>query len=44
MFDYKQYKRNYFMPPEVCMDWAKKEYVDKIIASNTKNEGVNKNE
>ena len=29
MFDYKQYKRNYFMPPEVCMDWAKKEYVDK---------------
>ena len=29
MFDYKQYKRNYFMPPEICMDWAKKEYVDK---------------
>ena len=29
MFDYKQYKRNYFMPPEPCMDWAKKEYVDK---------------
>ena len=29
MFDYKQYKRNYFMPPETCMDWAKKEYVDK---------------
>ena len=29
MFDYKQYQRNYFMPPEVCMDWAKKEYVDK---------------
>lgn len=28
MFDYNQYKRNYFMPPEVCMDWAKKEYVD----------------
>lgn len=29
MFDYKQYQRNYFMPPEPCMDWAKKEYVDK---------------
>lgn len=29
MFDYNQYKRNYFMPPEVCMDWANKEYVDK---------------
>ncbi len=29
MFDYRQYQRNYFMPPEVCMDWAKKEYVDK---------------
>ena len=29
MFDYRQYQRNYFMPPEICMDWAKKEYVDK---------------
>ena len=29
MFDYKQYKRNYFMPSERCMDWADKEYVDK---------------
>ncbi len=29
MFDYRQYQRNYFMPPETCMDWAKKEYVDK---------------
>ena len=28
MFDYRQYKRNYFMPPEDCLDWAKKEYVD----------------
>ena len=28
MFDYKQYQRNYFMPPEECMDWTKKEYVD----------------
>ncbi len=29
MFDYRQYKRGYFMPPTPCMDWAKKEYVDK---------------
>lgn len=28
MFDYTQYQRNYFMPPEECLDWAKKEYVD----------------
>ena len=24
-----KYKKQYFMPPEVCMDWAKKEYVEK---------------
>ena len=24
-----KYKKQYFMPPEVCMDWAKKESVDK---------------
>ena len=28
MFDYKQYQRNYFMPPQECLEWAKKEYVD----------------
>lgn len=28
MFDYKQYQRNYFMPPQECLDWAKKEYVN----------------
>ncbi|MCI9124809.1 MAG: 2-isopropylmalate synthase [Eubacterium sp.] len=28
MFNYKQYHRNYFMPPEECLDWSKKEYVD----------------
>ncbi len=32
MFDYKQYKRGYFMPPVECMDWVKKEYVDKAPA------------
>ena len=29
MYDYRQYKKNYFMPPTECMDWAKKESVDK---------------
>ena len=29
MFNYKQYKRGYFMPPVECNDWVKKEYVDK---------------
>lgn len=24
-----KYKKQYFMPPEVCMDWAKKDSVDK---------------
>ena len=25
----EKYKKQYFMPPEVCMDWAKKEAVEK---------------
>ena len=25
---YKHYKRRYFMPPERCLDWAEKEYID----------------
>lgn len=29
MFDYRQYKRGYFMPKEECNDWVKKEYIDK---------------
>ena len=29
MMDYKKYKRQYFMPPQECMDWVKKEYIDK---------------
>ena len=24
----KHYKRRYFMPPERCLDWAEKEYID----------------
>ena len=29
MKDFKKYTRQYFMPPVECMDWTKKEYVDK---------------
>ncbi|MCD8248904.1 MAG: 2-isopropylmalate synthase [Lachnospiraceae bacterium] len=28
MMNYKKYKRQYYMPPERCMDWADKDYVD----------------
>ena len=27
--DYHKYKRGYYMPPQECMDWAKKEYIEK---------------
>lgn len=26
--DYKKYERGYFMPPEPCLEWTKKEYVE----------------
>ena len=29
MFDYRQYKRGYFMPPVPCNDWVNKDYIDK---------------
>lgn len=29
MFDYRQYERGYFMPPTECLDWTKREYIDK---------------
>ena len=25
----EKYTRQYFMPPTPCLDWAKKEYIDK---------------
>ncbi len=28
MKDCKKYKRQYFLPPVTCMDWAEKDYVD----------------
>lgn len=32
MDGYQKYKRQYYMPPEPCMDWAKKEYIEKAPA------------
>ncbi len=29
MFDYRQYKKTYFMPPVDCYDWVKKDCIDK---------------
>ena len=29
MMNYRKYEKQYFMPPVPCMDWTKKEYVDK---------------
>lgn len=29
MKGYEKYKRQYFLPPTTCMDWANKEYIDK---------------
>lgn len=29
MFDYRQYKKTYFMPPVDCFDWVKKDTVEK---------------
>ena len=30
MEGYQKYKRQYFLPPKPCMDWAEKEYIEKI--------------
>ncbi|MCH1983234.1 2-isopropylmalate synthase [Ruminococcus sp. OA3] len=29
MMNHKKYQRQYFMPPTECMDWTKKEYIEK---------------
>ena len=29
MMDYRKYTRQYFMPPEPCFDWAKKDHIEK---------------
>lgn len=32
MEGYEKYKRQYYMPPENCMDWTQKEYIEKAPA------------
>ena len=32
MMNASKYKKQYYLPPETCMDWAKKDYVDKAPA------------
>ena len=29
MMNYSKYMRQYFLPPTECLDWAKKDYIDK---------------
>ncbi|MDD5805548.1 MAG: 2-isopropylmalate synthase [Clostridia bacterium] len=29
MMNASKYKKQYYLPPETCMDWAKKDYIDK---------------
>nr|WP_294663893.1 2-isopropylmalate synthase [uncultured Blautia sp.] len=32
MMNANKYKKQYYLPPETCMDWAKKDYIDKAPA------------
>ena len=32
MMNASKYKKQYYLPPEICMDWAKKDYIDKAPA------------
>ena len=32
MMNVSKYKKQYNLPPEICMDWAKKDYIDKAPA------------
>ena len=27
MMNVSKYKKQYYLPPEICMDWAKKDYI-----------------
>ena len=29
MMNYKKYMRQYFLPPTECLDWAKKDHIEK---------------
>ena len=28
MMNYRKYQRQYYLPPEKCVDWVEKDYVD----------------
>ena len=32
MMNVSKYKKQYYLPPEICMDWAKKDYIDEAPA------------
>ena len=32
MMNVSKYKKQYYLPPEICMDWTKKDYIDKAPA------------
>ena len=32
MMNVSKYKKQYYLPPEICMDWAKKDYINKAPA------------
>ena len=32
MMNVSKYKKQYYLPPETCLDWAKKDYIDKAPA------------
>ena len=32
MMNVSKYKKQYYLPPEICMDWANKDYIDKAPA------------
>ena len=32
MMNVSKYKKQYYLPPEICMDWVKKDYIDKAPA------------
>lgn len=32
MMNVSKYKKQYYLPPDICMDWAKKDYIDKAPA------------
>ena len=36
MMNYRKYMRQYFLPPEECLDWAKKDHIEKAMSLEEK--------